>query len=148
MLYLSFAFLFVSSFSGQSLLRLNGGADIDVSCRRERVYRRKSPRGEEKKSTRKPENPRSEEIASLNFLPSFSLSTKQMAYIASAKRTAFGAFGGSLKNFTAAQVRPPLAPPLRSKTNLSSLSQLGGFAGKAALAELPQGVKVDSVHFG
>ncbi|GAA5848243.1 hypothetical protein JCM5353_009022 [Sporobolomyces roseus] len=51
-----------------------------------------------------------------------------MAYIASAKRTAFGAFGGSLKSFTAAQ--------------------LGGFAGKAALAELPQGVKVDSVHFG
>ncbi|GAA5932371.1 thiolase family protein [Sporobolomyces koalae] len=51
-----------------------------------------------------------------------------MVYIAAAKRTAFGAFGGSLKNFTAAQ--------------------LGGHAGKAALAELPQGVKVDSVHFG
>ncbi|GAA5985065.1 hypothetical protein JCM5350_003333 [Sporobolomyces pararoseus] len=51
-----------------------------------------------------------------------------MVYIAAAKRTAFGAFGGSLKNFTA--------------------SQLGGHAGKAALAELPQGVKVDSVHFG
>ncbi|GAA5879504.1 hypothetical protein JCM16303_003227 [Sporobolomyces ruberrimus] len=51
-----------------------------------------------------------------------------MVYIAAAKRTAFGAFGGSLKGFTAAQ--------------------LGGIAGKAALAELPQGVKVDSVHFG
>lgn len=51
-----------------------------------------------------------------------------MVYIASAKRTAFGAFGGSLKNFTA--------------------SQLGGHAGKAALAQLPEGVKVDSVHFG
>ncbi|GAA5917628.1 hypothetical protein JCM5296_002148 [Sporobolomyces johnsonii] len=51
-----------------------------------------------------------------------------MVYIAAAKRTAFGAFGGSLKSFTA--------------------SQLGGFAGKAALAELPEGVKVDSVHFG
>lgn len=27
-------------------------------------------------------------------------------------------------------------------------AQLGGFAGKAALAELPEGIKVDSVHFG
>ncbi|GAA5923049.1 hypothetical protein JCM1841_000293 [Sporobolomyces salmonicolor] len=51
-----------------------------------------------------------------------------MVYIAAAKRTAFGAFGGSLKSFTA--------------------SQLGGFAGKAALSELPEGIKVDSVHFG
>ncbi|GAA6059824.1 hypothetical protein JCM10212_003736 [Sporobolomyces blumeae] len=51
-----------------------------------------------------------------------------MVYIAAAKRTAFGAFGGSLKSYTAAQ--------------------LGGIAGKAALGELPQGVKVDSVQFG
>ncbi|GAA6000282.1 hypothetical protein JCM10207_007939 [Rhodosporidiobolus poonsookiae] len=49
-------------------------------------------------------------------------------YIASAKRTAFGAFGGSLKAWTA--------------------SQLGGHAAKAALSDLPEGVKVDSVHFG
>ncbi|BGP23228.1 hypothetical protein JCM10295v2_002122 [Rhodotorula toruloides] len=49
-------------------------------------------------------------------------------YIASAKRTAFGAFGGALKSYTA--------------------SQLGGFAAKAALAELPEGTKVDSVVFG
>ncbi|KAI5481614.1 3-ketoacyl-CoA thiolase, mitochondrial [Pseudohyphozyma bogoriensis] len=51
-----------------------------------------------------------------------------MSYIAASKRTAFGAFGGKLKSWTAAQ--------------------LGGVAGKAALAELPEGVKVDSVHFG
>ncbi|GAA5915430.1 hypothetical protein JCM8208_002109 [Rhodotorula glutinis] len=49
-------------------------------------------------------------------------------YIAAGKRTAFGAFGGALKSHTA--------------------SQLGGFAGKAALAELPEGTKVDSVIFG
>jgi len=49
-------------------------------------------------------------------------------YIAAGKRTAFGAFGGSLKTWTAAQ--------------------LGGAAGKAALAQLPEGTKVDSVHFG
>ncbi|GAA5925799.1 hypothetical protein JCM3775_001503 [Rhodotorula graminis] len=49
-------------------------------------------------------------------------------YIAAGKRTAFGAFGGALKSHTA--------------------SQLGAFAGKAALAELPEGTKVDSVIFG
>ncbi|GAA5856319.1 hypothetical protein JCM9279_006421 [Rhodotorula babjevae] len=49
-------------------------------------------------------------------------------YIAAGKRTAFGAFGGALKSHTA--------------------SQLGGFAGKAALAELPEGTKVDSIIFG
>ncbi|GAA5821506.1 hypothetical protein JCM11251_004655 [Rhodosporidiobolus azoricus] len=49
-------------------------------------------------------------------------------FVASAKRSPFGAFGGALKSFTA--------------------SQLGGIAAKAALAELPEGIKVDSVHFG
>ncbi|GAA5859959.1 hypothetical protein JCM8547_003033 [Rhodosporidiobolus lusitaniae] len=49
-------------------------------------------------------------------------------YIAAAKRTPFGAFGGSTRSLTA--------------------SQLGGAASKAALAQLPEGVKVDSVHFG
>lgn len=49
-------------------------------------------------------------------------------FIAASKRTAFGAFGGSLSSFTAAQ--------------------LGGIASKAALATLPEGIKVDSVHFG
>ncbi|GAA5821434.1 hypothetical protein JCM3770_007081 [Rhodotorula araucariae] len=49
-------------------------------------------------------------------------------YIAAGKRTAFGAFGGALKNHTA--------------------SQLGGLAAKAALAELPEGTQVDSVIFG
>ncbi|SCV71154.1 BQ2448_2742 [Microbotryum intermedium] len=49
-------------------------------------------------------------------------------YIAAGRRTAFGAFGGKLKSYTAAQ--------------------LGGIAGKAALADLPEGTKVDSVHFG
>ncbi|BGP14360.1 hypothetical protein JCM10213_004487 [Rhodosporidiobolus nylandii] len=49
-------------------------------------------------------------------------------FIAAGKRTPFGAFGGALKSYTA--------------------SQLGGIAAKAALAELPEGVKVDSVHFG
>lgn len=88
-------------------------------------------------------------------------------YIASGRRTAFGAFGGKLKSYTAAQVsrrvfllasssqqplctpapltkaaRAPLANPKHA------LPQLGGIAGKAALADLPEGVKVDSVHFG
>ncbi|KAK4698775.1 acetyl-CoA acyltransferase 2, partial [Phenoliferia sp. Uapishka_3] len=49
-------------------------------------------------------------------------------FIAASKRTAFGAFGGSLSSFTAAQ--------------------LGGIASKAALATLPEGIKVDSVHMG
>lgn len=52
----------------------------------------------------------------------------KMAYVVASKRTAFGSFGGKLKSYTAAQ--------------------LGGIAGKAALAELPDGIKVDSVHFG
>ncbi|GAA5887453.1 hypothetical protein JCM6882_002535 [Rhodosporidiobolus microsporus] len=50
------------------------------------------------------------------------------SYIAAAKRTAFGSFGGSLSRHTAAQ--------------------LGGIAAKAALADLPSDIKVDSVHFG
>ncbi|GAA5998234.1 thiolase family protein [Rhodotorula paludigena] len=49
-------------------------------------------------------------------------------YIASARRTAFGAFGGALKSLTA--------------------SQLGGHAAKAALQDLPEGTQVDSVIFG
>ncbi|KAL7746644.1 isoleucine--tRNA ligase [Sorochytrium milnesiophthora] len=44
------------------------------------------------------------------------------------KRTPFGAFGGKLKDFSA--------------------TELGGIASKAALAELPAGVQVDSVIFG
>ncbi|GAA5976727.1 hypothetical protein JCM11641_005675 [Rhodosporidiobolus odoratus] len=51
-----------------------------------------------------------------------------MAYIAAAKRTPFGAFGGSLKSL--------------------SSSKLGGIAASAALKDLPEGVKIDSVHFG
>jgi len=50
------------------------------------------------------------------------------AFIVAAKRTPFGAFGGSLKNIKAAH--------------------LGAHAAKAALAQLPQGTKVDSVFFG
>ncbi|KAM0748295.1 thiolase [Meredithblackwellia eburnea MCA 4105] len=49
-------------------------------------------------------------------------------FIAASKRTPFGAFGGSLSHLTAAQ--------------------LGGLASKAALAQLPKDIKVDSVHFG
>lgn len=73
-------------------------------------------------------------------------------YIAAGKRTAFGAFGGSLKNFTASQVRSlaysfSKVPPLPADPPPPHL-QLGGIAAKAALAELPEGVQVDSVHFG
>ncbi|CAD6565435.1 MAG: hypothetical protein CYPHOPRED_005618 [Cyphobasidiales sp. Tagirdzhanova-0007] len=50
------------------------------------------------------------------------------AFIVAGKRTPFGAFGGSLKNIKAAQ--------------------LGGHAAKAALAQLPENTKVDSVFFG
>ncbi|KAI9633252.1 putative acetyl-coenzyme A acyltransferase 2 [Dioszegia hungarica] len=50
------------------------------------------------------------------------------AFIVASKRTPFGAYGGSLKDFKA--------------------SELGGIAGKAALAELPKGVEVDQVFFG
>ncbi|KAK4051894.1 hypothetical protein OIV83_002599 [Microbotryomycetes sp. JL201] len=56
------------------------------------------------------------------------MSSAAGVYIAAGRRTAFGAFGGKLKSFTAAQ--------------------LGGFAGKAALADLPEGTKVDQVYFG
>lgn len=50
------------------------------------------------------------------------------AFIVAAKRTPFGAFGGSLKHLKA--------------------SQLGAHAAKAALAQLPQETKIDSVFFG
>jgi len=50
------------------------------------------------------------------------------AFIAGAKRTPFGAYGGALKSLTAAQ--------------------LGGLASKAALAQLPAETKVDHVIFG
>ncbi|WVQ94145.1 hypothetical protein IAU59_001223 [Kwoniella sp. CBS 9459] len=50
------------------------------------------------------------------------------SYIVASKRTPFGAYGGKLKEFKA--------------------SELGGIAGKAALAELPAGVEVDQVFFG
>ncbi|KDQ08187.1 hypothetical protein BOTBODRAFT_38168 [Botryobasidium botryosum FD-172 SS1] len=53
---------------------------------------------------------------------------RTQVYIAASKRTAFGTFGGKLKDFKA--------------------SELGGFAAKAALAELPHGTEVDSVIFG
>ncbi|KAJ9088735.1 hypothetical protein DSO57_1020268 [Entomophthora muscae] len=49
-------------------------------------------------------------------------------YIVAAKRTPFGAFSGKLKGFTA--------------------NELGGLASKAALSELPKGIKVDSIVFG
>ncbi|KDN45287.1 thiolase [Tilletiaria anomala UBC 951] len=51
-----------------------------------------------------------------------------MAYIAAARRTPFGAFGGKLRNLKA--------------------SELGAHAAKAALADLPKGVQVDSTIFG
>ena len=51
-----------------------------------------------------------------------------MAYIVAAKRTPFGAFGGSLKNIKAAH--------------------LGAHAARAALAQLPKDTKIDSVFFG
>ncbi|WVR03077.1 hypothetical protein IAU60_000066 [Kwoniella sp. DSM 27419] len=50
------------------------------------------------------------------------------SYIVASKRTPFGAYGGKLKELKA--------------------SELGGIAGKAALAELPAGVEVDQVFFG
>ncbi|RSH84007.1 hypothetical protein EHS25_005252 [Saitozyma podzolica] len=50
------------------------------------------------------------------------------SFIVSSKRTPFGAYGGKLKDLKAAE--------------------LGGIAGKAALAELPPGVEVDQVFFG
>lgn len=50
------------------------------------------------------------------------------AFIVAAKRTPFGAFGGSLKAVKAAQ--------------------LGAHASKAALAQLPKDTKIDSVFFG
>lgn len=57
-------------------------------------------------------------------------STRTMtnAFVVASKRTPFGAFGGKLAGFTSAQ--------------------LGGLASKAALAELPQGTKVDATIFG
>ncbi|KAJ1924975.1 3-ketoacyl-CoA thiolase, mitochondrial [Tieghemiomyces parasiticus] len=56
------------------------------------------------------------------------MSPPRQAFIVAAKRTPFGAFGGKLKSFTA--------------------NELGGMAGKAALAQLPANVPVDSVIFG
>lgn len=50
------------------------------------------------------------------------------AYIVASKRTPFGAFGGKMAGFTAAQ--------------------LGGLASRAALADLPEGTKVDATIFG
>ena len=50
------------------------------------------------------------------------------AFIVGSKRTAFGAFGGKLSNFSA--------------------SQLGGHAAKAALAQLPANTPVSSTVFG
>ncbi|PKC02922.1 thiolase [Rhizophagus irregularis] len=52
----------------------------------------------------------------------------QNVFIVAAKRTAFGAFGGSLKNYTA--------------------TELGGIAAKAAINTLPKDVPIDSVIFG
>lgn len=62
------------------------------------------------------------------FTSAFSWQAMSQAFIVAAKRTPFGAFGGSLKSHTAAQ--------------------LGGLASKAALAELPSNVKVDATIFG
>ncbi|KAK4684770.1 acetyl-CoA acyltransferase 2, partial [Tremellales sp. Uapishka_1] len=53
---------------------------------------------------------------------------RQESFIVASKRTPFGAYGGKLKDLKA--------------------SELGGLAGKAALAELPSGVEVDQVFFG
>ncbi|KAI8385707.1 Thiolase, N-terminal domain-containing protein [Blakeslea trispora] len=52
----------------------------------------------------------------------------RQAFIVSAKRTPFGTFGGKLKDVTAAE--------------------LGGLASKAAIADLPDNVPIDSVIFG
>ncbi|KAG0738374.1 hypothetical protein G6F57_008587 [Rhizopus arrhizus] len=52
----------------------------------------------------------------------------RQAFIVSAKRTPIGTFGGKLKDFTAAE--------------------LGGLASKAAIADLPKEVPIDSVIFG
>ncbi|CAG8461842.1 7600_t:CDS:2 [Funneliformis mosseae] len=52
----------------------------------------------------------------------------QNVFIVAAKRTAFGAFGGTLKNYTA--------------------TELGGIAAKAAVNTLPKDVPIDSVIFG
>ena len=61
------------------------------------------------------------------MIPTLALA-RQEAFIVASKRTPFGAFGGKLKDLKAAE--------------------LGGHAGKAALAELPADVKVDQVFFG
>ncbi|KAI9246331.1 Thiolase, N-terminal domain-containing protein [Helicostylum pulchrum] len=52
----------------------------------------------------------------------------RQVFIVSAKRTPFGAFGGKFKNLTAAE--------------------LGGLASRAAIAELPKDVPIDSVIYG
>ncbi|WVO15105.1 hypothetical protein L204_102749 [Cryptococcus depauperatus] len=57
-----------------------------------------------------------------------SLALRPESFIVASKRTPFGAFGGKLKEFKA--------------------SELGGIAGRAALAELSPQVKVDQVFFG
>ncbi|GJN87308.1 hypothetical protein Rhopal_000256-T1 [Rhodotorula paludigena] len=72
-------------------------------------------------------------------------------YIASARRTAFGAFGGALKSLTASQARPPRPRTPRRAADAphsAHRSQLGGHAAKAALQDLPEGTQVDSVIFG
>ncbi|KAG9007778.1 hypothetical protein FRB94_001682 [Tulasnella sp. JGI-2019a] len=56
------------------------------------------------------------------------MSTMRQAYVVASKRTAFGKFGGKLKDFKAAE--------------------LGGIASKAALNTLPKEVEVDQVIFG
>ena len=56
------------------------------------------------------------------------LSSMTNAFIVGSKRTAFGSFGGKLSNITAAQ--------------------LGGYAAKAALAQLPANTPVSSTVFG
>ncbi|ODO00392.1 hypothetical protein I350_07030 [Cryptococcus amylolentus CBS 6273] len=65
---------------------------------------------------------RSTAVRLVNHIP------RPQSYIVASKRTPFGAFGGKLKEFKA--------------------SELGGIAGKAALAELPSEVQVDQVFFG
>jgi acetyl-CoA acyltransferase 2 len=55
------------------------------------------------------------------------MATKNV-FIVAAKRTPFGAFGGKLAHLTA--------------------TELGGLASKAAISQLPSGVKIDSTIYG
>lgn len=61
------------------------------------------------------------------MIPTLALA-RQEAFIVASKRTPFGSFGGKLKDLKA--------------------SALGAHAAKAALATLPEEVKVDQVFFG